>query len=178
MSDTPNRPEARLKPNLLQSASHFMHQYVAKVPNDTLLDDILTPAYWAHHWQAFSTTDGKATPVLGGTVHVMREDMSLDVILRVVGVGKGYVQMRPIFKHVDDSGIAKRAAAAASDAAPDMPKLPEGYKDFYLPRGQNTGYGIRLVSTGDTIVQGKASKREAIEAAIAHFTVASQKPAA
>lgn len=169
----PKRHEPRLKPNALQSAAHFMHNYIAKVPNDTLLEDVLTPAWWAHHWKSFVTQDTKASPVLGGMVHVMREDMSLDVVLRVVGVGPGFVKMRPLFKpYVNNDGLELRAATAASDAAPDMPVLPDGYKSFHMPRGDTPGHAVRLLSTGDVIVKGKASKREAILEAIKHHAAA------
>lgn len=175
MSDAtpaPKRHEPRLKPNMLVSAPHFMHQYIARVPNDTLLEDVLTPAWWAHHWGAFVTKDNKATPILGGIVHVMREDMSLDVILRVVGVGQGYVKMRPIFTYENNDGLERSAASAAADEGPDMPVLPEGYKSFHVPRGDNPGHAVRLVATGDVVVKGKGSKREAVLEAIKHHAAA------
>ena len=51
-----------LPPNDMKSAEHFRASYVAFVPNDTPLERILTPGFWANHWKAF-TSRGSRTPM-------------------------------------------------------------------------------------------------------------------
>ena len=162
-----------LPPNDLQSAAHFRAAYVAFVPNDTPLERILTPAFWANHWKAF-TQQGQSNanePRLGGIIEVMRKDMTLDVTLRVIGVGPGYVETRVIGEaYVDDSQM-KRAAAENGDEA-GLPDVPYGYKAYFTSKGDKPGHGARNLATGEIAVAGYRLKSDMLRALIALATKA------
>lgn len=149
--------------NDLKPAEHFRASYVAFVSNDTPLEHILTPNYWANHWKAF-TQQGQSNPNeprLGGIIEVMRHDMTLEVTLRVIGVGPGYVKVRPIYPpYIDNSNLAQAEGEAAG--AEPLPPVPVGYKMYHAPKGDRPGHGARNLVTGEIATAGHRTKREAI----------------
>lgn len=162
-----------LKPNDLKSAEHFRASYVAFVPNDTPLERILTPGYWANHWTRF-TQQGQSNPHeprLGGLIEVMREDMTLDVTLRVIGVGPGYVVVRAIgTPYVDDSQIGR--AEADRERTDGLPEVPYGYKAYFTSKGDKPGHGARNLATGEVTVAGYRLKSDMLTALIRIATIA------
>lgn len=160
----PARPKA-LAPIALKRADLERPHLVAIVPSDTTFDEVMTPAYWQHHVATLSNRPF-------GRVEVVREDGTMDLDLRVVKASAGMVLMRCLRKYLDDSNLAKTASPEAENAEP-MPDLPDGYKWAHVPNGANRGHMVRLPN-GEVLVQGKATKREAVLAAIAHHSIASQ----
>lgn len=153
-----------LDPVRLRRADLERPHHVAIVPSDTTFDEVMTPAYWQHHVATLSSRPF-------GRIEVVREDGTMDLDLRVVKASAGMVLMRCLRKFVDDSNLSKAAAPEAENAEP-MPDLPDGYKWAHVPNGANRGHMVRLPN-GEVLVQGKATKREAVLAAIAHNAVAS-----
>lgn len=162
-----------LPPNDMKSAEHFRASYVAFVPNDTPLERILTPGFWANHWKAF-TQQGQSNPNeprLGGIIEVMRHDMTLDVVLRVIGVGPGYVQVRELYPaYVDDSNLEAVEGAAAKEEK--LPDVPYGYKVFFAPKGDKPGHGARSNANGEIVVAGYRRKADMLRELIRIATIA------
>lgn len=88
------------------------------VDTTVTMDDLMRPAFWAHHAPALRP---------GDLVDVVSD--ILDVQFRVVEKGVGFVKMRPRLLWQD----AK--ASAAVDADQPMPEIPDGYDVKRGPRG-------------------------------------------
>lgn len=143
--------------------------YSVTVPNGTTLNELLTPGYWAHHADRFKPRD---------LVEVLSEDTELDVQLRVIDTGVGYVAMRLCLKR-HDYGKGKPAVTVETDEDKSpLPDVPEGYKIGWNV-GSRTYYAqSNLVRPPEIVSEGHTSKREAIEAAIEHKAKVSQPLAA
>lgn len=90
----------------LGQAEYTAPRFHVRVDDDVTMDDIMRPAFWAHH-------AGKLRPF--NTIEVVRQNLSLDVELRVIEVGTGFVVVRPL-RIWEDEAIAQARAAAVESA--------------------------------------------------------------
>lgn len=165
MADTDKKP-ARILPlgaNALRSAPHERAHFFAVVPSETTFDQVMTPGFWGNHVPALS---GGATRRPWALVEVVREDGTMDLLLRVIQVKPGMVIMRAIFKYVSDENIGKPAKGAPQPGDDDL-VFPDGYKGAHVPRGEVTGWMVRLPN-GEVLVKGQPSKKAAVEYAKKH----------
>ncbi len=163
----PARPPA-LGSMGLRSAPHERAHFFAVVPSNTTFEQVMTPNYWQNHVAALR---GGATVRPFALVEVVREDGTMDLLLRVIDCKPGMVTMRCLTKYVSDENMGKPAKGAPQPGDESL-KLPDGYKWAHVPNGASRGHMIRLPS-GDVLVQGKATKADAVAAAWDHFNVAS-----
>ena len=116
------------------------------------IKDILRPGFWAHHVMKLNSPD---------VVDVVATDGSLDVTLRVVDKGIGFVTMRPLRIWIRDevkSGEPEAPVVALGD-------IPEGYVVGHTPK---TGWRVLTKDPSIEISRNHKSKEEAINAAISH----------
>lgn len=154
-----------LKANALQGAGYARFEYFGVIPNDTLLKDILKPAWWVH-W----------APTLKPMqrIELVTEDCLLDVELRVVRIRDGLVWVNPI-RVTEDAAARAHLAQTKADAAEarlvaETADLPDNLKDSYKV-GYTAGSGlwyVTLKATKTTIKTGIAGKPAAIAWAIEH----------
>ncbi len=133
------------------------------VPNDTLLTDILKPAFWVN---------AAAQVKPHALIDVMTPDGTLDLQLRVVKVVAGVVTVRPRFIWEDKQARAHLYAAASGAVSADNhdpiqeQPVPDGYKVGWNP-GKKLHY-VQLKATGVKVKEDFATRPEAIGFAIAH----------
>jgi hypothetical protein len=147
---------------LNHTADYARDSYHVEVDNDVTLDDILRPAFWAHHISKLRKN---------ALIDVVRADGSLDVQLRVVEVGIGYAKMRARFVWEDGEVAAARQAvddAVEAHNSIDV-AVPSEYK---IGHNVKTGFSVTLVSTGAVVAKGLKLRGEAVAAAKAHATKA------
>jgi|SRR5215217_8474301 len=142
---------------MTQAAEYTRQSWHVVVDDDVSLADILVPAFWAHHAQ-------KVKP--GALIDVVNHDYSLDVTLRVLAAGIGFVKVRAIRVHEDAEVVAERTARAAEDAG-DAEKmvLPEQYKITATGRG---GFTVTYVPNDAKIATGKKTRADAVAVAKEH----------
>ncbi len=147
-----------LPASALHRSAEYERSYWHVVVDDTItLDDLMRPAFWAHHANKLQR---------GHLVDVVRSDMTLDVQLRVLEAGVGFVVMRPRIVFEDEGAVAERQARAAIDAGEAVEMvLPEQYKITHTGRG---GFTVTYVPTDAKIVTGKKTRAEAYAAAKDH----------
>lgn len=149
-----------LSPNaLMLLGSGDVGHYTGWVANDTLLEDILKPGWWANQ-------TGKLRK--GSKVTLMRHDMSLVVELRVLALEVGMVHVRLCFgkpEHQDDSNIAKAIGGSFDETALEV---PTGYK--VASQTNLAGYYANTPQ-GESITKGARglSRHQATQMAIDHF---------
>lgn len=146
---------------LSQAADYARQSWHVVVDNDVTLEDVLRPSFWAHHAnkiQKFALID------------VVSQDMTLDVQLRVLETGTGYVvtRVRIEFQDADKAAERKAEAAAADAGAADTVALPDEYK---ISMGKG-GFVVTYVPTDAKIATGKKTRAEAVTEAKAHATKA------
>lgn len=145
---------------LRQQADYHRRVYHVVVPNDTLLSDLLRPGAWVHHADALKP---------GALVDVIREDMSLDVQLRVLASQRGLVDMRARMVYNDRATEGELLAARSKGDEPEaeevLPEVPEGYKVYFAPKIR---WAVQLKDTTQVIFKDLPSKSEAIRKAIEH----------
>lgn len=138
------------------------------VGNDVTLDDLLTPGFWAHHANTLQSKD---------LLDVLSEDMQLDVQLRVIEPGVGFVTMRQCVVRHNRSAVADVAAVEDEDTS-ELPAVPKGYKVGWNV-GKRTYYvQSNLVSPAQIVSEDHETRRDGIEAAIAHAAKVGTKLAA
>lgn len=147
-----------LPANALSQTADYARPYFHVVVDDTVtLKDLLTPAFWAHHARALQKP--------GGLVDVIRSDLTLDVSLRVLEAGVGYVRMRPL-RVYEDKERAKEIAGASSDNADAADiKLPDEYKITTTGRG---GFTVTFVPNDAKIATSLKTRAAAVQAAKDH----------
>lgn len=138
------------------------------VPNDTTIDDLLTPGFWAHHANTLMRKD---------LLDVLSEDLSLDVQLRVIETGIGFVTMRLCANRHPVKGKAPAPVVEAEDAN-DLPDVPAGYKVGWNVGKRNYYVQSNLVKPAQIVSDDHPSKRAAIESAIAYAAKVSSPLAA
>lgn len=119
-------------------------------PTDTI-EDVLTPAFWAHHAERVRIND---------VVDVISD--TFDLQLRVIGKGVGFVEMRVLRKWESDAPAAK---LTADEIAAIEATIPDGYHIDHTPK---TGWRAKLTNSGAEISRNHKSKVEAIQSAIVH----------
>ena len=71
----------------LKNAYHARGDFmVDDLPNDTMIDEVLAPGFWANHWKDIKR---------GARIEVMRSDNTLDATLRCLGTAPGLVATPP-----------------------------------------------------------------------------------
>lgn len=155
------------------STDYDRKSFDVKVANSIRLEDILTPTWWMN----CTTRLG-----VGDVVDVRREDGSLDVCLRVMKVGPGFVQMRPRFEpYVDNRNLPlldpmtgeRNTASNTQDMVDDQPvdlppELQDSYKVGYAPNGSEKGYYVLHRASSAMVRKGLSNKTMAIEIAKSH----------
>ena len=122
-----------------------------KVDADVSLDDLLGPGFWVHYAQMLQVDD---------LIDIVSD--VLDVQLRVVEKGVGFVKMRPRLLWAKD-GIGSEASAPAEP----LPELPAGYEIKRGPGGR-----FRVFQKDPMLDVGNGTfltEREAILAARTHY---------
>lgn len=137
------------------------------VDNDVTIDDLLVPGFWAHHVAALQPKD---------LLDVLSEDMELDVQLRVIETGVGFVAMRLCLDR-HKTKVTAKAATVEEDTSP-LPAVPKDYKVGWNVGKRNYYVQSNRVKPPQTVSDDHQTKREAIEAAIEHEAKVSQKIAA
>lgn len=120
---------------------------------DVGLDDILRPGFWLHHSNTLRVHD---------LIDVVSD--SMDVQLRVVEKGIGWVKMRPRYAWVAET------IAAAGEKQADIPEVPEGYEVKRGPGGRFRVFQkdpLLEISTKTFV-----SEYDAVMAARVHFNAA------
>lgn len=150
---------AVLKSNLLKGTAFARQAWLAIVPNDTTVEEVLKPGYWVHY-----------APTLKpyAVIEVISEDCLLDMDVRVTRIAEGLVYVRPIRIVEDTEGRAAIISAKTAEATDDtpLPPIPDGYKVGFAPGNQL--YYVKLNATGATVKPGIKTRREAVEYAIEH----------
>jgi hypothetical protein len=142
---------------LSQTAEYLAPHFFVVVDNDVTVDDIMRPAFWAHHASRLKRFN---------TITIVREDDSLDMDVRVVAAGQGFVRVRPIRIWEDEAVAAARAAeASAAETAPaEIVVLPEEYK---ITSGRGS-FVLTFLPTDERIGSGYKTRTAAINAAREH----------
>lgn len=153
----------KTEPRLAEYSRAYRH---IDVENDVTVDDLLTPGFWAHHAGAVQPKD---------LLDVLSEDMRLDVQLRVIEVGVGFVTMR-LCATRHTPGKAKPAVAEVEETGEPL-KEPKGYKVGFTPARKHYVQST-LTLPPQIVSDGHQSRREAIEAAIEHAEKVATKIAA
>ncbi|SDH08423.1 hypothetical protein [Pelagibacterium luteolum] len=143
-----------LQPTAMRAAgADYVRTYHhVTVDNDVTMDDILRPNFWAHH---------TGTLRAGDLVDVLSKDMSLDVQLRVIGKGVGYVNLRPRMAYV----AKDRDETIVAENGDDLPDIPDNYTVTFTPM---TKWRVHTKQPHNEIQRDLPSKKAAIEAAIEH----------
>ena len=154
---------AKLK-NAYHARGDFM---VDDLPNDTMLDEVLAPGFWANHWKDIKR---------GARIEVMRSDNTLDATLRCLGTAPGLVFVRLIGEpHIDNSNVelaselnANVDVAAVEALNKRAADLQASYKIGYADAGINKGWWVQLKSTREVIQNKIITKTAAVEFAEKH----------
>jgi hypothetical protein len=133
--------------------------YTGWVPNDTLLETVLKPGFWANHTNRLRK---------GSLVTVMRHDMSLVVGLRVLNVEVGMVTMRLAYGKPEFASDENIAIAAGGNFDETSLELPAGYK---VATQTNLGGYYANTPQGESLSKGARglSREQATRMAIDHF---------
>jgi len=148
---------------LVNGGTNARFEWFAKIPNDTVLEDILKPGWLIH-------VAAKLKPFQ--RIELVTEDGMLDVDLRVLRIADGLVYTNPLRVTENKEARAYLAAArakVASDATAageaELPPMPEGYKRGHSPAN---GYFVVMKATGKTIKTGLPTKIDAVQWATEH----------
>ena len=148
-------PSKTLPASAMHNTADYERQAFHVVVEDHVtLEDIVRPAFWAHHAAKVKKL---------ALIDVVRADMTLDVQLRVIDVGVGYIKVRPLRIYEDKQAVKERKAAqdAGQDAdeAAAAIKLPEEYKITATGKG---GFTVTYLPNDAKIATGKRTRLEAI----------------
>lgn len=148
------KPKAVLHPTAMRSnGADYVRTYHHIVVNPTItLEDLLRPAFWAHH------TNGIR---VGDLIDVLSEDGGMDVQLRVEEKGTGYIRMRPRMVWLREAN----PMAFDPSATIEKPPVPDGYKVSFAPR---TRWRVMTENPVLEISRDHVSEVAAINAAIEH----------
>lgn len=145
----------KTEPRIADYSRSYRH---IDVDNDVTLDDLLTPGFWAHHAAALQAKD---------LLDVLSYDMELDVQLRVIESGVGFVMMRLCAERHKRGKAVEPTVETEEDTAP-LPDLPRNYKVGFSPGSKRWYVQTTLTKPAQTVSTDHLTKREAIEEAIAH----------
>jgi hypothetical protein len=137
--------------------------YHVTADDDVTLSDLLRPAFWAHHVP-------KLKP--GALVDVVNKGMTLDVQLRVVATGPGFVNMRPL-RVWEDKEVAKaRAEAAKAKDASDTDLASVPLPPEYKIGASKGAFSLTFLPTETRLETNLKTRAAAIEAAKKHAKAA------
>jgi hypothetical protein len=143
-----------LHPTALRAngADYLRTYHQVKVGPEITLEDILKPAFWAHHTNVLRPDD---------LIDILSTDGGLDMQVRVIGKGIGMVMVRPLRVWV------REQEEAADESEID---LPAGYIVNFAPK-----QGWRVMTSDPHMIISKdhKSREEATAIAVAHSRKAS-----
>jgi len=149
---TAEKPKAKpvLHPTAMRStgADYVRSTHHLVVGPEISVDDLMRPGFWAHHTAGLRIHD---------VIDVVSQDDSMDVTLRVVEKGTGFVRMRPLRVWV-------REGIAADEPDSGLP-IPAGYKISFAPR---TRWRVFTENPNMEISRDHPSREAAIIAATEH----------
>jgi len=123
------------------------------VDPDVSINDIMRPNFWAHHVSSLKPMD---------LVDIVSADMTIDMQLRVIAKGIGYVEMRPLRVFIDES----RSDAAGEDADNgERDTIPEGYLVNFAPSHR---WRVLTADPREIVSKNHMTEKEAIAAAVGH----------
>ena len=125
------------------------YHHLAVTP-DVSLKDLLTPAFWGFHTDKFRLAD---------LIDVVCLDTGLDVQLRVVETGVGFVRMRLL------RGDAVSVMESEEPKADADPVEVPGYKITHSPR---TRWRVMLSDGMAEVARNLQSRDEAVKVALEH----------
>lgn len=114
------------------------------------VEEILKPAFWAHHWRTLNVND---------MIDILTIDGTIDMQVRVVGKGTGYVEMRVLRLWQREAPVTKAAPVA------EELECPENYEVKFAPK---TLWRVFTKVPVQEISTGHKTKTEAIAASITH----------
>jgi len=140
----------KTEPRIADYSRSYRH---IDVDNDVTLDELMIPGFWAHHANTVQPKD---------LVDVLSLDMELDVQLRVIETGVGFVVMR-VCSVRHDRTVANDVDEG--DEPGELPQVPKGYKVGFTPK---RGYYVQSshVTPAEIVSSDHQTRREAIFAAI------------
>jgi hypothetical protein len=152
----------KTEPRIADYSRSYRH---IDVGNDVTLDDLITPGFWGHHANTLQPKD---------LLDVLSEDMELDVQLRVVETGVGFVTMR-VREVFHDRSASNDVSEEIEDDV--MPEVPRNMKVGFTPA---RGYYVQSthVTPAEIVSSGHENRREAILAAIDYDKKITTKAAA
>lgn len=133
-------------------ADYVRTYHHVSVDGDVTLNQVLTPTFWAHH---------TASVRIGDLIDVLSDN--LDVQLRVVEKGVGYVRVRPRL-----AWVAEEAKSAVVDDKP-VGELPDNYQ---AKRGPGGRWRVFMVEPYLEIRSGLATEADAVAVAQEHASKA------
>lgn len=136
---------------MTRAADYARTYHHVNVDPSATLEDILRPGFWAHHVGRLK---------VGDLVDVLTTDGGIDIQLRVIESGIGFVSMRPLRIWVREE----------ADTGPQTPvealgDVPDGYIVNHTPK---TSWRVLTKEPSAEVSRGHKSKAEATNAAIAH----------
>lgn len=147
-----NLPATAMRSN---GADYIVARHFVRIDPDIPLDDIARPSFWVHQARFLKKDD---------LVQVVSD--TLDVEMRVVEVGVGFVKMRPLRVWVDEK-MQKAIVAKKEDDKSDetIPPVPEGYE---VKKGPGGRWRVFLKDPRMEIKGGVLKESEAVKFAIEH----------
>jgi hypothetical protein len=146
---------------LYTSADHQRSYFHVEVPNDTLVEDVLKPAFYVN-------VSGQCRK--GTLIDLVSQDGLLDVQVRVDKVFEGIVKVHPRMIYEDKAARKAVLDAFAADANPASTEVqepaPDGYKVGYNP-GRKLFY-VQLKANGKKVREDFQTRAQAIAHAKEH----------
>lgn len=139
-----------------RAADYVRTAHHVNLDPEATIEDILRPSFWAHHVPRLNVND---------VVDVLTTDGGIDIQLRVIEKGIGFVIMRPLRIWLRDEVSAIGGAEPASAPVDALGELPEGYRVDHTPK---TSWRVHTKDPSQEVSRNHKSKNEAINAALAH----------
>jgi hypothetical protein len=139
-----------------RAADYVRTAHHVNIDPSATIEDILRPSFWAHHVARLNVND---------LVDVMTTDGGIDIQLRVIEKGIGFVVMRPLRIWTRDEGLSAGEGNDTSAASEALGDVPEGYTVGHTPK---TSWRVLTKEPNLEVSRNHKSKAEAINAAIAH----------
>lgn len=123
------------------------------VDPDVSIDDVMRPNFWAHHVASLKPMD---------LIDVVSVDMTMDLTLRVISKGIGYVEMRPLRVFLDES---RSNQVEGQEDESDKSPVPDGYLVNFAPSHR---WRVLTNDPREIVSKGHMTEKEAIAAAVEH----------
>lgn len=148
-----NLPASAMRSN---GADYVRTYHHVEVDQTVSLSDLLRPNFWVHH--ANILRRGDLIDVFGD---------HLDLHLRVMGKGVGYVEVRPLaIWQAEETGASPVEAETA-----DLPEIPDGYE---VKRGPGGRWRVLTKDPLVEVAKAIATEAEARRIALAHYVKANK----